>query len=148
MDATWVGALSGVLGSLVGGSVMVANNWITQKQLTRRELLLEELHKRETLYSEFIGECAKRLVDAFAHRLENPETLLPIYALMNRIRLSASPAVLVEAEQLLKRITDQYFSNPLTVEELHQLTRSDKADPLKAFGEACQAELRSMRRSL
>ena len=144
VDTTWVSALSGVLGSLVGGSATVATTWLAQKTVSRRELLRDEIRKRELLYGRFIGECAKRLVDAFEHQLEKPETLLPVYAAIARIRLSGSKPVLVEAERLLKRITEQYFSKPLTVEELRRLIAEDP-DPLKAFGEACRAELKSMR---
>jgi hypothetical protein len=85
-------------------------------------------------------------MDAFLHTLEKPEILLPVYALINRIRLVASPAVLAEAEHLVARLTDQYFSRNLTVEELRQIARSDKADQLRPFGEACRAEIESMRR--
>lgn len=146
MEATFVTAMAGVLGSFVGGSATVATAWITQRTAGRRELLQAELRKREALYGEFIGECAKLLMDAFTHTLEKPETLLPVYALINRIRLVASPAVLTEAERLLVRITDQYFAKNLSVEEMRQLAaRSEDADPLKAFGEACRAELKSMR---
>lgn len=145
MDTTIVTAMSGVLGSLVGGSATVATAWITQKTVNKRELMQLEMRKREGLYGEFIGECAKLLVDAFTHTLEKPENLLPIYALINRIRLSASQPVLAEAEHLLKRITEQYFLRNLTVEELSRLARSEEADPLKAFGEACRVELKLMR---
>ena len=39
MDVTLVSAMSGVLGSLVGGSASVATTWMAQKTLSRRELL-------------------------------------------------------------------------------------------------------------
>ncbi len=145
MDTTILAAMSGVLGSLVGGSATVATTWVTQKTLNRRELIQTEIRKRETLYGEFVGECAKVLVHAFTHTLDQPENLLPIYALINRIRLCASQPVLVEAEHVLRRITEQYFLRNLTIEELRQLARSEDADPLKAFGEACRAELKSVR---
>jgi hypothetical protein len=148
MDTNWLIPLSGVLGSVVGGSMTLATAWVTQKTLSKRELLLEEMRRREALYAEFLGECAKRFVDAFARHLENPETMLPVYALINRIRLSASRPVIVEAEHLLQRITEQYFSPPLTVEEVRRLTLSENADPLKGFGEACRAELKAMRGGL
>ena len=144
MDATLLTAMSGVLGSLVGGSATVATTWITQKTANKRDLIQTEVRKRETLYGEFIGECAKLLFDAFGHTLEKPDTLLSVYALLNRIRLSASAAVLVEAEHLLSLITEQYFSKNLTVDEMRELARAG-ADPLKAFGEACRAELKAMR---
>ena len=145
MDTALLGAMSAVLGSLVGGSASVATTWIAQKTISKRDLAHEELRKREALYGEFIGECAKLLMDAFGHSLQKPETLLPAYALANRIRLCASPAVLAQAEHLLRRITDQYFEPNLTLEQLHQIARSDEADPLKAFGGACRAELESIR---
>ncbi|HSC07804.1 MAG TPA: hypothetical protein VLD59_13335 [Steroidobacteraceae bacterium] len=145
MDTALLGALSAVLGSLVGGSASVATTWIAQKTISKREFAREELRKREALYGEFIGECAKLFMDAFSHNLEKPETLLPIFALINRIRLCASREVLAEAERVLTRITDQYFAKNLTVEELRELTHTEQADPLGAFGEVCRAELMSLR---
>jgi hypothetical protein len=148
MDSNWLPALSGVLGSLVGGSVSFATAWITQKAGSKRELRRDEMRKREMLYGEFIAECAKRLVDAFEHRLEKPDTLLPVYALISRIRISASRPVVLEAEHLLARIMEQYFSNPLTVDELRRLARAEQGDPMRGFGEACRAELKSLRGEL
>jgi hypothetical protein len=145
MDSAIVSVMAGVLGSLVGGSAVVGTAWVTQRTVSQRELIQEEMRKRETLYGEFIAECAKLLVDAFTHTLDKPDTLLPLYALINRIRLSASPPVLAEAECLLRRITEQYFSRNLTLEEMRELTRSEGADPLKSFGEACRLELKSIR---
>ena len=137
--------MSAVLGSLVGGSASVATTWMAQKTVSRREAAREELRKREALYGEFIGECAKLFMDAFTHNLEKPETLLPVFALINRIRLCASRKVLVEAERLLGRITDQYFEKNMTVEELRKLAHSEQGDPLREFGEACRAELKLLR---
>jgi len=145
MDTALVGAMSAVMGSLVGGSASVVTTWMAQKTLNRREVLREELRKREALYGEFIGECAKLFMDAFTHALEKPETLLPVFALINRIRLCSSRKVLAEAERLLGRLTDQYFANNMTVEELRKLAHTEQADPLSAFGEACRAELKSLR---
>jgi hypothetical protein len=136
--------MAGVLGSLVGGSATVATAWLTQTTASRRELVQMEFRKREALYGEFIAECSKLLMDAMAHTLDKPETLLNAYALLNRIRLSASPAVLAEAEHLLRYITEQYFSNNLTVEEMREIARSEGADPLKPFGEACRVEFASI----
>jgi hypothetical protein len=145
MDTSTISVISGLVGTLVGGSVTIATAWVTQRTFNKRELIRVEMSKRETLYGEFISECSKLLVDALTHTLEKPETLLPAYALLNRIRLCASEAVLSEGERLLRRITDQYFSNNLTLDNVRSIVRSDDADPLLAFGEACRAELRSMR---
>ena len=79
---------------------------------------------------QFISECAKVLVDALTHSLDKPEALLPAYALLNRVRLTASPAVLALAESLLTEISDQYFESNLSIEQLRALARSD--DPAHA----------------
>jgi hypothetical protein len=145
MDHITVTAMAGVLGSLVGGSATVATAWLAHRTQTRREFVRLELRKREMLYGEFIGVCAKLLVDAFDHTLDKPDTLLPVYALINRIRLSASQPVLAAAEALLRRITEQYFSKNLTLDEMRMLARSANSDPLKFFGETCRVELKSLR---
>jgi hypothetical protein len=124
MNMSWVTAVSGMVGSIVGVSTSVAVAWMKQKTLDERELLL---------------------VDALQHTLENPETLLSAYALLNRIRLCGSRDVLASAEQLLTRIADQYFAVNRSVRELHELVHSVEADPLKEFGEACRAEFRALR---
>ena len=78
------------VGTVMGGFATVAIAWINQKTLNQREVLREEIRTRETLYGEFISQCARLFVDAFQHTLEKPETLLPAYALLNRIRMCAS----------------------------------------------------------
>ena len=145
MDVTILSGMAGVLGSLVGGSATVATSWITQRTLSRRELLAGETSKRESLYGEFINECSARALDSFENTLEKPERLLSIYALLNRIRLCASDAVFHEAERALASITEQYFSPNLSLEQMRALVRDGaKADPLRGFAEACRAELRSL----
>jgi hypothetical protein len=145
MDNSVISAMSAVLGSLVGGSATVATTWMTQRTLGKRKLLETEIKRREALYGDFINECSARVLDAFDHHLEKPETLLNAYALLNRIRLCASDAVLAEAKRIVEFIAEQYFSPNLSVEELRTLIRSRDEDPLQRFGEACRRELKGMR---
>src|SRR5512139_641696 len=148
MDASIITAMAGVLGSLVGGTVTAATAWITQSTLGKREMFRSELDKREALYGGFIGECSKLLIDALTHPLEDPAQLLSAYALANRIRLSASDGVVEEAEHVIRRITEQYFSHNIEIGEIREIVRSDKADPLRPFAEACRVELNSLRATL
>lgn len=98
MNSMIVSAMAAVLGSLVGGSATGANGWIIQKTVSKRELICEETRKRETLYFEFIADCVKLLVDASTHTLDKPNTLLPLYARINRIRLSTFQPLLANAK--------------------------------------------------
>ena len=145
MDSAILTALAGVLGSLVGGSATVATAWITQRTLSRREQMRAEIRARETLYGEFIRECSKLVVDSFTHTFDKPEQLLPVYELLNRIRLCASDSVLGEAEEILEWLSEQYSSPNLSVEEIRRLIHNRGPDPLRSFGEACRMELKSIR---
>lgn len=146
MDNSIITAMAGVLGSLVGGSVTVATTWVTQRTLSKRELLRTETRRRENLYGEFISECSKRVIDSFERTLDKPENLLSMYELLNRIRLCSSDTILHEAEQVLKLVTEQYFSSNLSLEEMRALIqKGGNDDPLRPFAEACRSELKSMR---
>jgi len=145
MDAPIVSALAAVFGSLTGGFTTVATSWVTQRAHSKRELVRAEIGKREALYGDFISECSRLFMDSLLHTLDKPEAMLPLYALLNRIRVSASDPVLAEADNILKRITEQYFSPNLSLEGLRAIVESGSdADPLKRFGEACRAELKSI----
>ena len=144
MDNALVTALAAVLGSLVGGSATLATGWLSQTS-TRREQIRQELRNRETLYGEFISECSRLAIDSLSHGIEKPEQIWSAYALLNRVRLSASEAVLAEAETVLKRIAEQYFSPNVSLTEFRAIALSQEGDPLKLFGEACRTELKSMR---
>ena len=145
MDTAIVTALTGIFGSLLGGSASVATAWVTQRTSNKRQEFRAELTRRETLYNQFINECSARALDSFENTLDKSERLLSIYSLLNRIRLCASDTVLAAAEGALAAIAEQYFRPNLTVEELRALIRDGaNADPLKSFAEACRAELKSM----
>jgi hypothetical protein len=144
MDTAIVSALAGIFGSLSGGSASVATTWLAHNRRSKREARLAEVAKREALYGEFINECSTRVMDSLERNLDKPETLLSIYALLNRIRLCASDAVLTQAVELVRFIMEQYFSPNVSIEEFHQHVHDGHIDPLKAFSEACRCELTSM----
>ena len=149
MDAPIVSALAAVFGSLAGGFATVATAWVAQRTFSKRELVRAEISKREALYVEFISECSRLFMDSLVHEFGKPEAMSPVYALLNRIRVSASDGVLAQAANILKRLTEQYFSPNLSLEELRSLVESGSdSDPLKPFGDACRAELRSMQRAV
>lgn len=149
MNSSVLTAMAGVLGSLVGGSATVAATWVTQRTQSKRSLVRDEIRKRESLYGQFISECSTRVLESFEQTLEKPETLLSVYELLNRIRLSASEAVLREAEQALNVIMEQYFAPNLSIEQMRAMIRAGKrSDPLRAFSEACRAELKTIRAGL
>ena len=146
MNQSIISALAAVLGSLVGGASTITTAWFTQKAQSRRESVNAEIRRRELVYTEFINECSKLAIDAFNQSLENPGTLMNAYALLNRIRLTSSDAVVDAADQTVKGIVEQYFQPNLSLEEVHKMTAAGRADPLKAFSVSAREELRRLSR--
>lgn len=148
VDSSIVSALSAVFGSIVGASATIATTWFTQRAQNQREYLQTEVRKREQLYADFIAECSKLALDSVDHTLDNPEKLINIYALHNRIRLISSDAIDRAADQAIERIVAQYFKPNLTKDELRSLALSHGYDPLRPFSDACREELRAMQRGM
>jgi hypothetical protein len=98
---------------------------------------------REQLYSDFISESTRALADAMQHNLKDASSLIPAYALLSRIRLSSSGAVLASADQVLKNIVSIYAEPNLSPEEIR--TRAINGDnPLREFSEICRRNLEAM----
>jgi hypothetical protein len=142
MDANLITALAGALGSVTGASAAIATTWISQKSQTVRERAKWETRKRETLYGDFITEALQRLADAFDHSLDKPETLVKLYAILGRIRLVSSDAVLTAAEECCDRIVDLYAKPNRTMAEISATLHSGENEVFKDFSAACRVELR------
>jgi hypothetical protein len=146
MDQAIISALAAVLGSVVGGASSIATAWFTQKAQSRRESVNAEIRRRELVYTEFINECSKLAIDAFGSTLDDPATLMNAYALLNRIRLTSSDAVLDAADRTVRDIVEQYFRPSLSAEDLHGMVAAGRADPLKEFGICARQELSELNR--
>jgi len=145
MDPAILSASAALLGSLAGGSSSFATAWINQKAQGKRVSIQTETHKREQLYSEFITECSKLVLDALDHSLDQPVTLQQAYTLVNRIRLISCDAVLVAAEGAIQQILTTYRAPNLPIEKFREISLAEIHDPLKAFSEACRHELKLLR---
>jgi hypothetical protein len=140
-------ALAAIAGSLVGALGSAIGTWITARHQDRRNLLGNQIARREALYSDFIGESARLLVDAMQHNTSDLQKLLPVYALVSRIRLSSSEAVLQKAEQVVKAIVSTYPEPNLTPDQI-QSQAVNGQNPLKEFSETCRTELELLQRQL
>jgi hypothetical protein len=133
-------ALAAIAGSLVGALGSAIGTWITARHQDRRNLLGHQIARREALYSDFIGESARLLVDAMQHNASDLQRLLPTYALLSRIRLSSSEAVLEEAEKVIKTIVSTYPQPNLTPDQI-QSQAVNGHDHLGQFSYVCRNEL-------
>ena len=142
MDANLITALAGGLGSVTGASAAIATTWISQKSQTVRERAKWETRKRETLYGDFITEASHLMADAFDHSLDKPETLVKLYAILGRIRLVSSDAVLAAAEACCDRVLKLYSEPNRTMAEISSTLHGGEFEEFRHFSDACRIELR------
>jgi hypothetical protein len=140
MNPAFSASLAAIAGSLVGALGSSVATWIAARHQDRRDMLGKQIVRRETLYSDFISESVRLLVDAMQHNSNDLQKLLPIYALISRIRLSSSQRVLHEAEQIINIIVSTYPQPNLTAEEIESRAMNGE-DPLRRFSDTCRAEL-------
>ena len=147
MNPGLIAGLAAVSGSIVGALGSVVGTWISTRHQDLRDLLAKTIVRREALYSDFITESARLLVDAMEHNTSDPQKLIPAYALLSRIRLSSSSSVLAKAEEVIKTILSTYPQPNLTVEQI-EFRAVNGEDPLRQFSNTCRAELESMQKQL
>jgi hypothetical protein len=147
MNSGLIAGLAAVSGSMVGALGSVVGTWIIQRHQDLRDLLAKKIVRRETLYSDFITESARLFVDALEHNVSDPQKLIPVYALLSRIRLSSSSQVLETAEEVIKTILTSYPQPNLTPEQIESRALSGE-DPLRQFSNTCRIELVSLQRRL
>jgi hypothetical protein len=148
MDTSVVTALAALGGSLVGGLTTFASTWINQRYQGSRERTANEIAKREILYGEFINEATRVGMEAVEHDMDSVTSLTSLFAVLNRIRLTASTDVLEAAEGVVAQVAGLYMGENKSPRELYeQMQRGDgsQMDPLKKFGEACRRELQAWR---
>lgn len=142
-----VSALAGIFGSLAGVFASTVSAWIAQRHHDRKDLLARKISHREQLYSDFISESARAMVDAMQHTFEDPSKLTPVYALISRMRLSSPMNVVESAECVVKSILTTYSKPNLTAEQI-QSGAGTPDDPLREFSNICRHELESLTSSL
>jgi len=150
MNTAWISAFSAIMGSLVGALTSVLTTYVSQRSQIRRDFLNKQFAQRETLYCEFINEAALLFADSLQHEIEKTESLVNIYAILNRIRLKSSAEVVRAAMTTIDDIIASYNRPNLTAEQLRGFTpeelhsRANESDPLRKFGEACRKELNAI----
>jgi len=142
-----IAAAAAIFGSIVGALGSVVGTWIVQRHQDRRDLMAKQIIRREALYSDFITESARVFVDALQHNVSDPQKLIPVYALLSRIRLSSSPLVLERAEEVVKAILIAYPKPNLTPEQI-ELRALSAEDPLRQFSDTGRLELESFQKQL
>src|SRR4029453_3275397 len=90
--ASFSGSASGTLASIVTG-------WVTQRRKDRIRHSLRATSQREELYRHFIEEASRLYADALVHDKSEVSKLVDLYALIARMKILSSDAVIEAAEK-------------------------------------------------
>ena len=142
MDPAYYSAFAALAGSAIGGLTSLGASWLTQYVQFRAQQLTHDVGRREELYKNFIEEASKWYADAYEHDKPEISNLVSLYALVSRMRVLSSPAIVENADKVIRVIIETYLAPNKSFRDLVELVRSDAMDPLRGFSNACREELR------
>jgi hypothetical protein len=142
ISLAYLSAASALLGSAAGGVTSVVSTWLGRRHQDRSVRLSQEWARRERIFSAFIDQASKMFAQALAQtHLEDPASIVPLYATIGKLRLFASERTIAAAQEVMDRIIETHylpspdFKSPPTGHE-------QDFDLLRDFTEACRLELR------
>ena len=118
MNPNYVPALAALAGSAIGGLTSFASAWLNQARQDQATRLSQDMTRRQKLYKQFIDEASRLYADALVHDQAAISALVSVYALIGRMRIVSSPAVIERAEAVVRTIIDTYFAPNKTFPEL------------------------------
>jgi hypothetical protein len=136
-------ALAAVGGSCAGALGPVLSSFLIQRGSERRASLERTISQRQLLYSEFIKEASALYAKSLTTQLEELDGLIALSALLGRIHLMASDAVVKEAELYVMSIVKQFGEPNLTIDALRKGAPM-AARPSSGFSLACRKELNEL----
>jgi hypothetical protein len=141
MDMFYIPAIASFSGSASGTLASIVTGWVTQRRKDRVRHSLRATSQREELYKNFIEEASRVYADALVNDKSEVSKLVDLYALIARMKILSSDAVIDAAEKAGRLILNTYLSPNRTFVDLPDLI--NEMDPLRNFSEACRCELQS-----
>jgi hypothetical protein len=141
MDMFYIPALASFSGSASGTLASIVTGWVTQRRKDRVRHTLRATSQREELYKNFIEEASRLYADALVNDKSEVSKLVDLYALIARMKILSSDAVIEAADKAGRLILETYLSPNRTFVDLPELI--NEMDPLRDFSEACRSELQS-----
>jgi hypothetical protein len=127
MDMFYIPALASFSGSASGTLASIVTGWVTQRRKDRVRRTLRATSQREELYKNFVEEASRLYADALVNDKSEVSKLVDLYALIARMKILSSDAVIEAAEKAGRLILDTYLSPNRTFVDLPDLI--DEMDP-------------------
>ena len=147
MDTASISAIAALSGSIIGGVTSLAASWVSQNTQARTQMLLESKSRRQELYKAFIEEASRLYGDALVtNSADNADVskFVGLYAMLGRMRILSSQAVIENAEKIIEVIAKEYFEPKRALHDMFGKSREldMKGHELRHFSEACREDLK------
>lgn len=137
-------AVAALGGSIVGGIITFLTTYYAEKKRFEHELSLRDIEKRETLYSDFIGECTRVILAALDNKKGSALDFSTLFSLTGRIRVVA-PEEIGDAAAAFGSLAIK-TPGPEAEEEKRKKHQADVKPARKKFTELCQKEIGDMKK--
>ncbi len=142
MNTAYLTALSALVGSVVGGLTAGVTTWMSLRSAARAGHLAMELTRRQDLFRDFIVAASKAYGNALMTDEPQIQEFVALYAMISRMRILCSPAIVGCAERIMHLTIDANLAPNKTLQELREMLKSESIiDPLKEFSELARDEL-------
>jgi hypothetical protein len=145
MNPASLSALAALSGSAVGGLTSFLSSWLGQSGQIKSQLFLNDKGRRQELYREFVDEASRSYIDSLTRDTPDLTRLVPLYALISRVRVLSSQKVIEEAEKVGQLIVRSYPEPNKTFADLRAMISEHAFDPLRSFSESCREELERLK---
>jgi hypothetical protein len=145
MDVAYVSAFAALGGSIVGGLITGAANWMAQVIQVRAGQRAREVTHREDLFRDFIIAASKAYGQAMVSDQPQLPDIVGIYGMINRMQVLCSPQTIALAQLVMQNTIETYFQPNKTFPDILAILKSGNVtSPLSDFAEAARMELRSL----
>jgi hypothetical protein len=148
-DPELLHSTSALFGAMIVGGASLTAAIYSQWYQGRLQTMNREANKREAIYGEFIMSASKAVVKAcITDNLSWTRDEQHLIGLINRMRLFAPPAVITEAETVIRTLVGISLQPKRDLNELAKTTFTDRSVPdlLLRFSLASQADLKDIYR--
>jgi hypothetical protein len=141
VNTAYISVFAALAGSALGGLTSLVASWLTQRDSFNAQERASQKSRREELYKSFIEEASRWYADAYEHDAAKVSNLVGLYAMVSRMRVLSSPAVVENADKVVRVIIETYRAPNKTFNDVTELLDDHTINPLRDFSIACRKEL-------
>ena len=145
MDASYLSAISGLAGAVIGGLTSFGTTWLTQSTQTRERAADGARKQRVQLYVGFTKQASELFAHALSHEDGDLSEVAKLDAIIAHIRMVSPRQIIAAAEAVIQAIVNAYACPNKKLIELREFAANGGLDPLRTFADLCRNKFDGIR---